>query len=45
MSTAIAQNETPAVLRHDAEGVATLTLNRAGGYNTLSTAMIILPIV
>lgn len=40
MSTVAVQNETPAVLRHDAGGITTLTLNRADGYNTLSTDMI-----
>lgn len=31
---------TPAVLRHDVEGVATLTLNRPGSFNALSEEML-----
>lgn len=41
MSTATApQTEEPILLRHDANGVATLTLNRPKAYNALSKALL-----
>lgn len=40
MSTALAPAANPALLRADAHGVATLTLNRPAQYNTLSEEML-----
>jgi enoyl-CoA hydratase/carnithine racemase len=40
VSTALKPSENPPVLREDAGGIATLTLNRPERYNTLSTEML-----
>lgn len=40
MSAQIETKDAPLVLRHDVDGVATLTLNRPGQFNALSKAML-----
>ncbi|NTV10630.1 MAG: enoyl-CoA hydratase [Zoogloea sp.] len=40
MSAVLQSTDQPILLRHDADGVATLTLNRPGQFNALSLAML-----